>query len=118
MAMVPKPDDDHHELAVRRGTNYYDFCRCGQIKKVGSSKCKNCRKRELRALDIQTQDLILRHLAMGLTLPKTARALHMQGPMVWNYWRRIMKRFQTRSPFKIALLAKQAGILEVGSTSG
>jgi DNA-binding NarL/FixJ family response regulator len=70
--------------------------------------CIVCR----RALKFRVQDAILQHMAAGLTRRQVASALHFKNSFSFNYyWKQITKRFRTKSEFKIAVLAKQAGIV-------
>lgn len=57
------------------------------------------------------QDEVLRKLAEGFSKKEVARELNISAKTVEWHWARIVERFETRSEFKIALLAKQAGII-------
>jgi DNA-binding NarL/FixJ family response regulator len=63
------------------------------------------------SLNVQFQDVILRHMAEGLSRPQVARTLCISERGLGYHWNGIVERFKTRSEFKIALRAKQAGII-------
>lgn len=70
--------------------------------------CIRCR----RSLKYRVQDSILKHMAEGLTKKQAAAALQFKNRMsVVKYWTQITERFGTRSQFKIALLAREQGIV-------
>jgi DNA-binding NarL/FixJ family response regulator len=70
--------------------------------------CIRCR----RGLKFRVQDSILKHMAQGLTRKQITSALHFENPMSFNYyWKQIVKRFGTKSHFKIALIARDDGIV-------
>lgn len=55
---------------------------------------------------------MLKHMALGFNRKQIASALKFEDPeSLVVYWRQITERFGTKSEFKIALLAKQAGIV-------
>lgn len=57
------------------------------------------------------QNTVLRKLAEGLSKKEVAHELNISPKTVGCHWAKIVERFKTRSEFKIALLAKQAGII-------
>jgi DNA-binding NarL/FixJ family response regulator len=65
-----------------------------------------------RKLSLQHQDNVLKMMAQGWSRKQISKALLFETrDGVDYYWQLIVKRFNTTSPFRIALLALKAGII-------
>lgn len=90
----------------------WNKCACGNRKRGSAKQCQTCRIRGERVIRRRIEDTILRLKSRGLNQTQIASTLFLAGPQgVSFHWRRIMERFGTESEFKIALLAREAGIV-------
>ena len=86
----------------------YDRCACGNTKRNQAKMCGWCRDR----MTEHVQNNILRLMALGLSRAQIQRTLGFKSiSSVGEYMAGIRERFNTNSLFKIALRARELGIV-------